>query len=220
MRTFYDAKSEECYTTVIFRDTQTKEQTALKINTSDIGIAVVEGFIHLRNFDSLHQHKAIVAKCSEDVEPISNASNYLLKNHLTTEENRLLVAAFISLYNEEAMSVELGDIEKELLEEETVYNSEFADLKSVYRFIWRSHSFQECMFASDFLTGNQFRVIKDSIGADDRDSILCWSTLLCFWSGHDGMHPYTLFKGIIEGDYTSYIASPTNKQFLHDLFLT
>lgn len=219
MRTFREAKADEIFT-VLFRYQSNQQEIALRIQTTEIGIAVVEGYLYLKSITPACEYRAVsVEYPALDIEMIREPSNILLA-HLD-EDNSILVAAFISLFNTDSTATDIKEIERELKKAEESYCEQDCrnvdDVKTAYRYIWKTYLFIESTGMVDFCTVNNFKELRDSVS--DPHELLFWSVLLCFWGGYDGKHPYSLFKAIIEDAYISYISFLNNKRFLHDLFL-
>ena len=216
IKIWQDAKPDEIYS-VVFCDKMGR-QIALKTNTNDSGIAVVTCYRYLKSVASTCEYRAVFVQYpgASDIEMISEASNILLA-HLD-EDNSILVAAFISMFNTDSTATDIKKIERELKNAEESYCGRSCrsvdDIKTAYRYIWKTYLFIESTGMVDFCTVNNFKELRDSVS--DPHELLFWSILLCFWGDYDAKNPHALFQSIRERKYILYFKK--DKYFILSLF--
>lgn len=216
LKIWQDAKPDEIYT-VVFCDKKGR-QIILKTNTNDSGIAVVTCYHYLKSVASTCEYRAVSVQYpgESDSELISEASNILLA-HLD-DDNGILVAAFISLFNTDSTATDPEEIERELKKAQESYCAQDCrtvdDIKTVYNYIWTCRFIEAT--GMDFSVANKLKEIRNSM---DPHQLLIWGVLFCLWGGYDGKTPYSLFKAIMEDAFTLHLISSANKGFVHDLFL-
>ena len=207
-----------------------EQPVTIKVNANDSGIAVVEAYLYLRNTNPDQYHYAKTVQYiptnpadSYDVEIISKASNILLSEYLT-EKNKLLVACFISLCNEDSAADTVEEIEKELLTTEiacntiegTLYHYHYTikdgaqlsivDIKERCNYIWSSYHFLESIDA-EFIFDNEFNRLRDAVA--NPEELLFWTFLMCLLGQYDCQYPYTLFLRIRRNEYAEFLDQNT-----------
>lgn len=217
--------TDESLFEVVLRDPD-GQRVSVSVHTADVGIAVVEAYLHLRREHPEVSYYAELAEYSFDnpywggnTKKIDMISNELLANYLTVE-NKLLVACFISLCDRNDPAADLEQAEERLLERELNCNRvdgelylydytkdggallTVADIKDRYRSIWKSFIFVESMnfgFAAmmDF----------DSLSEDTLEvpELLFWTYLMCFYGRYSCYYPYTLYLYIKKGTFDPYL---------------
>lgn len=214
------------------------QKLSIKVNTTDYGIAVVEAFLFLQSQNQTTTYQAdtvqyipIDSNDSYETETISAASNYLLHNHLH-ENNKVLVACFISLCNDDSTSNNIKQAECELLETEhscnTVndhfvhykYNNDIGvqlsvdDIKKSCSYIWNSYLFCERVgFKYDSL--QEFKQLEKDVR--NPEELLFWTFLMCFYGQYDCHYPYTLYTRIKENAYDLFLLNSKYTSLLHDI---
>ena len=224
LRTNMDLTDEDIYR-ITLRAPDGQREYVL-VHAADVGIAVVEAYLHLRREHPEVSYYAELAEYSFDnpywggnTKKINLISNELLANYLTVE-NKLLVACFISLCDHNDPAADLEQAEERLLEHELNCNRvngelylydytkdggallTVADIKDRYRSIWKSFIFVESMnfgFAAmmDF----------DSLSEDtlEAEELLFWTYLMCFYGRYSCYYPYTLYLYIKKGTFDPYL---------------
>ena len=202
------------------------QPVAVQVNANDSGIAVVEAYLHLQSVAPGDYYAQTVRDLSDgphEVEAIDKASNILLAEHLT-EQNRLLVACFISLCNGCCAGDTAEEVARELLNAEINCNTvngelyhyrytreegaqlSIGDIKKRCGYIWQSHLFLEGMdVCFGFL--REFYRLESSV--KDPQELLFWTFLMCLFGGYDCQYPYTLFLCIKENRFGQFLAQDT-----------
>ena len=214
---------------VVFENSD-EQPVTIKVNANDSGIAVVEAYLYLKNTNPNQRYygksiQYIPADSADnyDIEIISKASNILLSEYLT-EKNKLLVACFISLCNEDSTADTIEEIEKELLTTEISYNTiegtlyhyhytiedgaqlSLVDIKERCNYIWSSYLFLESLDA-EFILDNEFNRLRDAVF--NPEELLFWTFLMCLLGQYDCQYPYTLFLRIRKNEYAEFLDQNT-----------
>lgn len=228
VKTYASIEPDDFYE-VVFENAD-KLPVTVKVNANDSGIAVVEAYLYLKNKNPAQCHHAksvqyISANHTDnyDATIISKASNILLSGYLT-EKNKMLVACFISLCNEDSTADTIEEIERELLETEIACNTvdgelyhyhytekngaqlNIDDIKEKCTYIWKSYLFLESLDA-DFWFDNEFYRLSDSVA--EPEELLFWTFLMCLFGQYDCQYPYTLFLRIRENEYSKFLMQNT-----------
>lgn len=228
MKTCGSADPDDFYT-VVFEKSNGQGVT-VKVSTNNSGIAVVEAFLYLKKTNPDHCYYArSVQYIPPDpaniyhIEVICKASNILLSNYLN-ESNKLLVACFISLCNEDSSADTIEEIERELLAAEIGCNTvdgelyhyhyteedgaqlSIDDIKTRCSYIWGSYLFLEGL-DTDFAFDNAFFRLRDSV--DHPEVLLFWTFLMCLFGRYECQYPYTLFLRIKENSYADLLRQNT-----------
>lgn len=127
LNTYERVEEEDIYEVVLISSDD--KMISVCVNATDCGIAVVEAYLFTKRENPKLAYRAKSAQytplnSSSFYEPelIDNASNHLLPNYLC-EENKTLVACYISLCNDEIYETSTEAIEQTLLEAEISYNT-------------------------------------------------------------------------------------------------
>lgn len=217
--------TDESLFEVVLRDPD-GQRVSVSVHTADVGIAVVEAYLHLRRENPAVTYYAEIAKYTFNVplwrgntKKIDMISNELLANYLTVE-NKLLVACFISRCNYNDPAADLEQAEERLLERELNCNRvngelylydytkdggallTVADIKDRYRSIWKSFIFVESM---DFGFAADRDYYSLSEGPVEAEELLFWTYLLGFYGLYDCFYPYTLYLYIKKGTFDPYL---------------
>lgn len=224
LRTNMDLTDEDIYR-ITLRAPDGQREYVL-VHAEDVGVAVVEAYLHLRREHPEVSYYAELAEYSFDnpywhgnTKKIDMISNALLANYLTVE-NKLLVACFISLCDHNDPAADLEQAEERLLEHELNCNRvdgelylydytkdggallTVADIKDRYCSIWKSFVFVESM---DF--GFAAMMDFDSLSEDtlEAEELLFWTYLMCFYGRYSCYYPYTLYLYIKKGTFDPYL---------------
>lgn len=206
--------------------TDDQKPITVMVQTKDEGVAVVEAYLHLKKSDPSLQLQARFVQYDPDQsgdiyeeEWISTASNYLLTKCLN-EDNKVLVAGFISLCNTCSKAEQMDDILRELLQNElscNTFNGELGyyqyteehgaqlsleDIKTSYSSIWKWFDFVDSV-NFDFSEMRQFEKLKKSV--TDPEELLYWTFVMCQYARYNCYYPYTLFLRIRDNAYPSYL---------------
>lgn len=198
----------------------------IMVHTEDEGVAVVEAYLHLKNSNPGIQFRVKYVQYDPDQsgdiyeeEWISTASNYLLTKCLT-EDNKVLVACFISLCNDCSKAEQMDDILRELLQEEISCNSVggkldlyqyteergaqlgLEDIKTRYSSIWKWFDFVDSV-NFDFCEMQEFEELKASV--TEPEELLYWTFVMCQYARCSCYYPYTLFLSIRDNAYPPYL---------------
>lgn len=234
LHTCEHVKDEDIYE-VIFH-TSHNQTFSVKVNTTDCGIAVVEAYLFVQHqIPTILRHTETIQYISNNstqkVESIGLASKYLLQNHLH-ENNKILVACFISLCNKDSTTKNFELIEHELLESElsgNIANGNFLhynydrnmgvqftinDIMKRCSYIWNTYLFTESV-DFDFSCLKEFTQLKNDLS--EPEELLFWTFLMCFYGQYDCYYPYTLYLRIKEDSYIKFLTDTKYPSLMHEI---